>query len=180
MKTTKTLILRRIAAAVSALSACTAFAFTAFADEAAAASNTSDGQQQVSAGSAMGQLLLQLAPFIIALVLLYLIMLRPQQKREKQAQAMRENVRVGDEVCTAGGIVGIVLKVNDDSVVLETGGERNKIRIKKWAIHENITQVEAKQQEEKERKARRTGGMSGLQAAEADEAKKKKKKNADD
>ena len=48
MKTTKTLILRRIAAAVSALSACTAFAFTAFADEAAAASNTSDGQQQVS------------------------------------------------------------------------------------------------------------------------------------
>ena len=67
---------------------------------------------------------------------------------------MRENVRVGDEVCTAGGIVGIVLKVEDDTVVLETGAERNKIRIKKWAIHENITQVEAKQQEEKERKAR--------------------------
>ena len=177
MKTTKTLILRRIAAVVSALSACTAFAFTAFADEAAAASNTSDGQQQVSAGSAMGQLLLQLAPFIIALVLLYLIMLRPQQKREKQAQAMRENVRVGDEVCTAGGIVGIVLKVNDDSVVLETGGERNKIRIKKWAIHENMTQMEEQAAAERERKAARKNGIA---PAAAEDTPKKKKKADDD
>ncbi len=161
------------AAAVSAAAACTSLSATVFAEGGAAAADTGNV-------NTTGAMLIQLIPFAIALVLLYFILLRPQQKREKEAQAMRENVHVGDEVCTAGGIVGIVLKVEDDTVVLETGAERNKIRIKKWAIHENITQVEAKQQEEKERKARRTGGMSGLQAAEADEAKKKKKKNADD
>jgi preprotein translocase subunit YajC len=73
---------------------------------------------------------------------------------------MRENVRVGDEVCTAGGIVGIVLRVNDDTVVLETGGERNKIRVKKWAIHENITQMEEQAAAEKERKAARRAGIA--------------------
>ncbi|MBR6719188.1 MAG: preprotein translocase subunit YajC [Oscillospiraceae bacterium] len=124
-------------------------------------------------------MLLQLVPFAIALVLLYLILLRPQQKREKQAQAMRENVHVGDEVCTAGGIVGIVLKVEDDTVVLETGAERNKIRIKKWAIHENITQLEAQQQADKERKAARRSGIAAAPAADSD-ASKKKKKNADE
>ena len=89
---------------------------------------------------------------------------------------MRENVRVGDEVCTAGGIIGIVLKVNDDSVVLETGGERNKIRVKKWAIHENITQMEEQQAAERERKAARKNGIA---AAPAEDSGKKKKKNDD-
>ena len=124
-------------------------------------------------------MLTSIVPFAIALVLLYFILLRPQQKREKQAQTMRENVNVGDEVCTAGGIVGIVLKVEDDTIVLETGAERNKIRIKKWAIHENITQVEAQQQADKDRKAARRSGIAASPAADSD-TPKKKKKNADD
>ena len=162
--------LRAAAAAGSVLTACSALAVTAFAEEAA---SSEAGQQS---GNPMLALLLQLSPFVIALLLLYLIMLRPQQKREKQAQAMRENVRVGDEVCTAGGIIGIVLKVNDDSVVLETGGERNKIRVKKWAIHENITQMEEQQAAERERKAARKNGIA---AAPAEDSGKKKKKNDD-
>ena len=117
-------------------------------------------------------MLLQFAPLVGALILLYFILLRPQQKREKEAQAMRENVRVGEEICTAGGIVGIVLKVEDDTVVIETGAERNKIRIKKWAIHENITQMEERQKAEKERKAAR---MKGVSPAAADGDSKKKK-----
>jgi preprotein translocase subunit YajC len=117
-------------------------------------------------------MLLQFGPLIAALILLYFILLRPQQKREKEAQAMRENVRVGEEICTAGGIVGIVLKVEDDTVVMETGAERNKIRIKKWAIHENITQMEERQKAEKERKAAR---MKGVSTAAADGDSKKKK-----
>jgi len=169
MKNHKKKLARYAAAAGSALASCALFAMTAFADGEAA----SGGDAQTSSGSAIGALLIQLAPFIIALVLLYMIMLRPQQKREKQAQAMRENVRVGDEVCTAGGIIGIVLKVNDDSVVLETGGERNKIRVKKWAIHENITQLEEQQAAERERKAARKNGIATA-AASSDSEKKKK------
>ena len=147
-------------AAASALSVC------AFAEGEAVSSGTT---QQMTTSA----MLLQLVPFAAALVLLYLILLRPQQKREKEAQAMREAVRIGDEVCTAGGIVGIVLKVEEDTVVLETGAERNRIRIKKWAIHENITQIEEKKQAEKERKAARANGIAT--AAANNDTKKKKK-----
>ncbi len=158
------------AAACSAAAACTALTATVFAEGEAA------GSGQIDTTNAM---LTSIVPFAIALVLLYFILLRPQQKREKQAQTMRENVNVGDEVCTAGGIVGIVLKVEDDTIVLETGAERNKIRIKKWAIHENITQVEAQQQADKDRKAARRSGIAASPAADSDTSKKKKK-NADD
>ena len=120
----------------------------------------------------LGAMLLSMAPFIIALFLLWLLLLRPQQKREKEAQKMRENVRVGDEVCTAGGLVGSVIRVTDDTVVLETGGERSKIRVKKWAIHENMTQMEEAAQKEKERKAAR---QKGIATAAAEETGKKKK-----
>lgn len=141
---------------------------TAFASGNAASSGS--GTQQTA--PTMAAMLLQFGPLVAALVLLYFILLRPQQKREKEAQAMRENVRVGEEICTAGGIVGIVLKVEDDTVVIETGAERNKIRIKKWAIHENITQMEERQKAEKERKAAR---MKGVSSAAADGDSKKKK-----
>ena len=140
---------------------------TAFAEEAASAGSA---DANATANATM-QLLTSVIPFAIALVLLYFILLRPQQKREKQAQQMRENVRVGDEICTAGGLVGIVIRVTDDTVVLETGGERSKIRVKKWAIHENITQMEEAAAAEKERKAAR---RAGIVPAAADDDKKSK------
>ncbi len=153
----------------AAASAALAFAVCAFAEGEAAAAEATP-QMTTSA------MLLQLVPFIGALILLYFLLLRPQQKREKEAQAMRDAVRIGDEVCTAGGIVGIVLKVEDETVVLETGAERNRIRIKKWAIHENITQIEERKQAEKERKAARSNGIA---AAAANNDGKKKKKSED-
>ena len=147
-----------------------ALTIAASAEEAASGSTAA----QPSSGT---QMLLGLLPFAIALLLLYMIMIRPQQKREKEAQKMRENVRVGDEVCTAGGLVGIVIRVTEDTVVLETGGERSKIRVKKWAIHENITQMEEAQQAAKERKAAR---QRGIATAAADDGDSKKKKDSDE
>ncbi|MCQ2417412.1 MAG: preprotein translocase subunit YajC [Oscillospiraceae bacterium] len=146
-----------------------AFSATVFAEGEAAATET--------AAPTTAALLLQLLPFGIALILLYLILLRPQQKREKEAQQMRENVRVGDEVCTAGGIVGIVVRVEKETVVLETGAERNKLRIKKWAIHENITQVEEQQKAERERKANRQKGIASAGVASDEKPKKNAKKD---
>ena len=165
MKLITKIAVRLTAAAAAAL----AFAVCAFAEGEAAAAEATP-QMTTSA------MLLQLVPFIGALILLYFLLLRPQQKREKEAQAMRDAVRIGDEVCTAGGIVGIVLKVEDETVVLETGAERNRIRIKKWAIHENITQIEERKQAEKERKAARSNGIA---AAAANNDGKKKKKSED-
>lgn len=89
-----------------------------------------------------GTLLASFLPMIIILVIFYFVLLRPQSKKEKETKQMRDNIQIGDEICTIGGIVGIVVRQTEDTVVIETGGERNKLRIKKWAIQENLTQHE--------------------------------------
>ena len=73
-------------------------------------------------------------PFILVLVLMYFIMIRPQQKKQKEEQKMRNNLRVGDELTTIGGIKGRVVSIKDDTVMLETGNDRTKIQFEKWAI----------------------------------------------
>ena len=62
---------------------------------------------------------------------------------------MQDNVQIGDEIVTYGGMVGIVVRKGEDNVVIETGGEKNKIRIKTWAISENTTAKEKAAAEEK-------------------------------
>lgn len=83
--------------------------------------------------------IISFAPLLLVIVLMYFIMIRPQKKKEKETKAMRENVQVGDEVTTVGGIVGIVVKRSDDTVVIETGGDRSKLRVKIWAVQSNET-----------------------------------------
>ena len=78
-------------------------------------------------------------PFLLLIPIFYFLMYRPQKKQEKQDQQMRDNLEIGDEVVTNGGIVGIVFSVKDDTVVIETGGDRSKIRVMKWAIAKNLT-----------------------------------------
>lgn len=86
-----------------------------------------------STGSA-GQVLYMIVTFGIVLVVFYFFLIRPQRKKEKDTQKMRSAVQVGDEVVTVGGIVGRVVSIKDDTLIVETGADRNKIRIKKWAI----------------------------------------------
>lgn len=157
---------KNIATAIGAVGAVSAMVVTAFAEGESATGSTATG------GSTWVQLLGSLIPFVIAIALMYLILFRPQKKREQEAQKMRDNVRIGDEVCTAGGLIGIVIRVAEDSIVMETGGERSKIRVKKWAIHENITQMEEAAAAEKERKAARQKGIAV--AAEKNDGNKKK------
>lgn len=75
---------------------------------------------------------------------MYFIMIRPQKKKEKEQKDMRENLQLGDEVTTIGGITGIIVRKTEDTVVIETGGDRSKIRVKIWAISENATVHDAK------------------------------------
>lgn len=76
---------------------------------------------------------------VLMFVALYFLMIRPQRKRQKEEQAMRENVRVGDRITTIGGICGRVLNVKEEELVIETGADRSKMTIKKWAIQQNET-----------------------------------------
>lgn len=79
-----------------------------------------------------------LIPFVIIIFFFYFLLIRPQKKKDK-AKAMRDSIQIGDEIMTIGGIVGIVVKKTEDTVVIETGGDKSKLRIKVWAIQENIT-----------------------------------------
>lgn len=92
-------------------------------------------QQQMSTKD----VLISFLPWVLIIIVFYFLFIRPQKKQDKQDAQMRENLEVGDEIVTNGGIVGIVCQIKDDTVVIETGGNRSKIRIKKWAIAKNET-----------------------------------------
>lgn len=101
---------------------------------AAAADSAADTQ-----GNATLAMVMQFGVIILIFVIMYFLLIRPQKKKEKEAQEMRNNLQVGDEVITVGGIIGRVVSVREDTVVIETGGDRSKIRVKRWAIQSNET-----------------------------------------
>ena len=84
-------------------------------------------------------MLLSFPPLVLIFVLMYFILIRTKKKKDKETQKMRNSIQVGDEIITIGGIIGIVISLKEDNVVIETAGERNKIRIKRWAIQSNET-----------------------------------------
>ncbi len=91
-------------------------------------------QSTNSAGSAAGPSFLSMMPmFILMFAIIYFLILRPQQKKQKQTQQMLEGIKKGDKVCTIGGMYGIVMGIHDQIVVLKVG-ENNKIEFKKSAI----------------------------------------------
>ncbi len=75
-------------------------------------------------------------PFALVLVVMYFLMIRPQKKKDKQLQDLRNSLEIGDNVTTIGGIVGRVVAIKDETIVLETGTERNKVRFKRWAVQD--------------------------------------------
>lgn len=88
--------------------------------------------------------------FGLLIVVFYFFLIRPQKKKEKEAKQLRDNLQIGDEVTTIGGIVGIVVRKTEDTCVIETGGDRSKIRVKLWAISENNTVHDASEETVKE------------------------------
>lgn len=68
------------------------------------------------------------------LVVMYFVMIRPQRKQEKEQNDMRNNLAVGDEITTIGGIIGKIVSIKEETCVIETSHERTKIRILKSAV----------------------------------------------
>lgn len=72
---------------------------------------------------------------IVAMIaVFYFFMYRPQKKQEKESNDMRNNLKVGDEITTIGGIIGKIVSIKDETVLIETSNERNKIRILRTAV----------------------------------------------
>ena len=89
--------------------------------------------------------------------LLYFVMIRPENKRKKEAEQMRSNLKVGDDITTIGGITGKVVTVKDDRFVIETGADQVRIEFAKWALSSNDSAAAAakeKQKKEQEAKAK--------------------------
>lgn len=100
---------------------------------------------------------------------MYFFTIRPQKKQQKMEQELRENTQIGDEITTIGGICGRVVAVKDDTIVLETGSDRVKIKFKKYAIQTNHTANEKIQAE-----------REAAKAAMQEKKEKKSKKNKDE
>ncbi len=70
----------------------------------------------------------------VLFVVFYFIMYRPQKKQEKETANMRNNLQVGDEITTIGGIIGKIISIKEETVLIETSADRTKIRILKSAV----------------------------------------------
>ena len=79
----------------------------------------------------------------------YFMLIRPENKRKKEAENMRSSVKVGDKVTTIGGIMGKVVHVDGDKFVLETGADQVRIEFGKWALSTNDTAAERAKEEQK-------------------------------
>ena len=71
---------------------------------------------------------------VVMVAVFYFMIIRPQKKQEKETAKMLDELTPGDTISTVGGIIGVVLKVKDDMVLIETGADRTRIQIAKWAV----------------------------------------------
>jgi preprotein translocase subunit YajC len=105
--------------------------------------------------------------------LMYFFMIRPQKKKQKEEQEMRDSIQIGDEITTIGGIIGRVVTVKDDSIVIETGTDRTKLKMQRWAIQTNET---ANARMAAEKKAAEDAKKAQSEKAAIDQAVNGKKK----
>ena len=94
-----------------------------------------------TAGAGMGSTLIMM---VLMIAIFYFMLIRPENKRKKEAEAMRSAVKVGDRITTIGGICGTVVNVKEDRLVVETGADQVRIEFAKWALSTNETAEEAK------------------------------------
>lgn len=75
-----------------------------------------------------------IAMFAVIIVVFYFFIIRPENKKKKKLAEMRNELGVGDQITTIGGMIGVICAVNNDTIVFETGEDRVRIEIAKWAI----------------------------------------------
>ncbi|RHR09001.1 preprotein translocase subunit YajC [Pseudoflavonifractor sp. AF19-9AC] len=81
-----------------------------------------------------GTILESIILLVLMFGLLYFFMIRPENKRKKEAENLRNSLTVGDEITSIGGITGTVCAVKDSTIVIETGADRVRIELTKWAV----------------------------------------------
>lgn len=82
----------------------------------------------------MTEMLPTIFMLVAMLAVMYFMLIRPENKRKKEAAEMRASLAVGDVITSIGGIVGTICAVKENSIVIETGADRVRIELKKWAV----------------------------------------------
>lgn len=113
----------------------------------------------------------------VMFVAMYFLMIRPQKKKQQEEQKMRDSLQIGDEITTIGGIVGRVVTIKDDTLIIETGADRNKMKITRWAIQTNNTAAEKAAAEREAAKEAQEAERNAKIEAEGKKHSKKKKKS---
>ena len=96
---------------------------------------------EMSAGATFIAYAVQLVPMILIFVVFYFVLIRPQRKKDKEAKAMLDNLKVGDRICTIGGIYGTITAMKDDTITLSVGKGDQPMVVARWAIRsvEDVT-----------------------------------------
>ena len=95
---------------------------------------------EMSEGATFIAYAVQLVPMILIFVVFYFVLIRPQRKKDKEAKAMLDNLKVGDRICTIGGIYGTIVKIKDDVLTVEVGEQKTQMVFARWAIR-NVEQL---------------------------------------
>ena len=110
--------------------------------------------------------LLGMLPMLLIMVgVFYFMLIRPENKRKKEAEQLRSNIKNGDRITTIGGIMGTVVDVKGDSFVIETSADQVRVEFAKWALSTNETAAEAAKEEAKKKQEQKAKEKAAKKAA---------------
>ena len=102
---------------------------------------------------------------VVMIGVFYFLLIRPENKRKKEAEQMRSSVKEGDQITTIGGVIGVVVSVKEDKFVMETSADRVRVEFAKWAISSNDSAVAAAQEAAKKAAEERAKAKAAKKAA---------------
>ena len=102
--------------------------------DAAATAETTGEAVEMSTGATIIYYAVQFVPLILIFVIFYFMLIRPQRKKDKEAKKMLESLKVGDRICTIGGIYGTIVRIKDDVLTVEVGEAKTPMVFARWAI----------------------------------------------
>ena len=109
---------------------------------------------------------------VVLIGVMYFFMIRPENKRKKQAQEMRDGLKKGDVITSIGGIVGKIVMVNANTIIIETSDDRVRMELTKWAVSQVGVQTGEEPVAEKKGKAEKKEETPAVEAPKAEEAPK--------
>ena len=96
--------------------------------------------EEMSTGAMIVYYAIQFLPMILIFVIFYFMLIRPQRKKDKEAKKMLDNLKVGDRICTIGGIYGTIVRIKDQVLTIEVGDAKTQMMIARWAVR-NVEQL---------------------------------------